>query len=243
MSRILIVDDDRHVSHTVGRYLTRAGHLVETETDGAVALARVFACPPDLLVLNVTLPGMSGLDICRRIRSVSQIPVVMLSARTGEEARIAGFEAGADDYVTKPFSPRELVLRANAVLRRASLGSSRTSSSPLKDGDLVVDIGARQAWLSGRKLPLTMREFQLLAFFLRHPRTAFTRGQLLSRVWEWNFGDVSTVTVHVGRLREKIEADPGQPTRLLTVWGVGYRYEPAEQRPGMEAEHLHSRAG
>jgi DNA-binding response OmpR family regulator len=243
MSRILIVDDDRHVSHAIGRYLTRAGHLVETETNGAVALARVFACPPDLLILNVTLPGTSGPDICRRVRSVSQIPVVMLSARTGEEARIAGFEAGADDYVTKPFSPRELVLRANAVLRRASLGSSRTASSPLKDADLVVDIGARQAWLSGRKLPLTTREFQLLAFFLRHPRTAFTRGQLLSRVWEWNFGDVSTVTVHVGRLREKIETDPGQPTRLLTVWGVGYRYEPAEQRPGMEAEHLHSRAG
>jgi DNA-binding response OmpR family regulator len=243
MSRILIVDDDRHVSHAVGRYLTRAGHLVETGTDGAVALARVFACPPDLLILNVTLPGTSGLDICRRIRSVSQIPVVMLSARTDEEARIAGFEAGADDYVSKPFSPRELVLRANAVLRRTSRGSCRTASSPITDGDLVVDIGARQAWLSGRKLPLTTREFQLLAFFLRHPRTAFTRGQLLSRVWEWNFGDVSTVTVHVGRLREKIEADPGQPTRLLTVWGVGYRYEPAEQHPGMEAEHLHSRAG
>jgi DNA-binding response OmpR family regulator len=243
MSRILIVDDDRHVSHAVGLYLTRAGHLVETETDGAVAVARVFACPPDLLVLNVTLPGTSGLDICRRIRNVSQIPVVMLSVRTDAEACIAGFEAGADDYVTKPFSPRELVLRANAVLRRASLGSSRTASSPITDGDLVVDIGARQAWLSGRKLPLTTREFQLLAFFLRHPRTAFTRRQLLSRVWEWNFGDVSTVTVHVGRLREKIEADPGQPTRLVTVWGVGYQYEPAEQHPGMEAEHLHSRAG
>jgi DNA-binding response OmpR family regulator len=243
MSRILIVDDDRNVSHAVGRYLTRAGHLVETGTDGAAALARVFARPPDLLILNVTLPGTPGLDICRRIRSFSQIPVVMLSARTDEEARIAGFEAGADDFVTKPFSPRELILRANAVLRRASPGSSRTTSSPLRDGDLIVDIGARQAWLSGRKLPLTTREFQLLAFFLRHPRTAFTRGQLLSRVWEWNFGDVSTVTVHVGRLREKIEADPGQPTRLLTVWGVGYRYEPAEQCPGMEAEHLHSRAG
>ncbi len=243
MSRILIVDDDRHVSHAVGRYLTRAGHQVETETNGAAALARVFACPPDLLFLNVTVPGTSGLDICRRIRSISQIPVVMLSARTDEDARIAGFEAGADDYVTKPFSPRELVLRAYAVLRRAGPGSSRTASSPLRDGDLVVDIGARQAWLSGRMLPLTTREFQLLAFFLRHPRTAFTRGQLLSRVWEWNFGDVSTVTVHVGRLREKIEADPGQPTRLLTVWGVGYRYEPAEQCPGIEAEHLHSRAG
>ena len=135
---------------------------METETDGAVALARVFACPPDLLVLNVTLPGMSGLDICRRIRSVRQIPVVMLSARTDEEARIAGFEAGADDYVTKPFSPRELVLRANAVLRRASPGSSRTASSPLKDGDLVVDIGARQAWLSGRELPLTRESFSCL---------------------------------------------------------------------------------
>ena len=243
MSRILIVDDDPHVSHAAGRYLTRAGHLVETETNGAVALARVFACPPDLLVLNVTLPGTSGLDICRRIRVVSQIPVVMLSERTDEEARIAGFEAGADDYVTKPFSPREFVLRANALLRRAGPGSCWTASPPLTDGDLVVDISARQAWLSGRMLPLTTREFQLLAFFLRHPRTAFTRGQLLSRVWEWNFGDVSTVTVHVGRLREKIEAHPAQPTRLLTVWGVGYRYEPAGQCPGVEAERLHSRAG
>ena len=126
---------------------------------------------------------------------------------------------------------------------RAGPGPSRTAASPIRDGDLVVDIGARQAWLSGRKRPLTARECQLLVFFLRHPRTAFTRGQLLSRVWQWNFGGVSTVTVHVGRLREKIEADPGQPTRLLTVWGFGYRYEPAEQCPGTTAEHLHRRAG
>jgi len=243
MSRILIVDDDPHVSHAVGRHLMRAGHEVETETDGAVALDRVFACPPDLLVLEATLPGMPSLDICRRLRSVSQMPIIILSVRASEEARIAGFEAGADDYVTKPFSPREFVLRANAVLRRASLGSCRTAWSPLTDGDLVVDIGARQVWLSGRKLSLTTREFQLLAFFLRHPQTAFTRGQLLSRVWDWNFGDVSTVTVHIGRLREKIEVNPGQPARLLTVWGVGYRYEPAQQRSETEVESLRSRAG
>jgi DNA-binding response OmpR family regulator len=152
----------------------------------------------------------------------------MLTARGEEGDRVVGLELGADDYVTKPFSPRELVLRVNAVLRRAHGPLPSEATAVLVDGGLTVDTGAHEALLDGRSLSLTAREYDLLVYLLRHPRTAFTREQLLDRVWDWTFGDVSTVTVHVRRLREKIETDPANPTRLVTVWGVGYRYEPTE---------------
>lgn len=228
MTRILVVDDDRTVSDVVTRYLTREGYNVEAVADGNSALERAIANSPDLVVLDLMLPGISGLEVCRRIREIGPIPVIMLTARGEEGDRVIGLELGADDYVTKPFSPRELVLRVGAVLRRADAPLQTEVRSVLHDRDLVIDTGAHEASLAGRPLSLTAREYDLLVYLLRHPGTAFTREQLLDRVWEWSFGDVSTVTVHVRRLREKIEADPANPTRLVTVWGFGYRYEPVE---------------
>jgi DNA-binding response OmpR family regulator len=230
--RILVVDDDPTVADVVARYLLRDGHQVECVADGRVALSKAMENPPDLVVLDLMLPGMDGLEVCRRLRAASPVPVVMLTALGEETDRLVGLETGADDYVTKPFSPRELALRVRSVLRRArgavgSAGPAPASPArgPLRDGDLVVDVAAHEAKLRGAELSLTAREFDLLAFLMRHPRRAFTREELLERVWGWSFGDSSTVTVHVRRLREKIEDDPTKPRRILTVWGVGYRYE------------------
>jgi DNA-binding response OmpR family regulator len=160
------------------------------------------------------------------MRDIAPLPVIMLTARGEETDRVLGLELGADDYVTKPFSPRELVLRVTAVLRRAQRPLAADGRAVLSDGDLTVDTAAHEASLAGRPLVLTAREYDLLAYLLRHPRQAFSREQLLEQVWGWSFGDVSTVTVHVRRLREKVEIDPANPRRLVTVWGVGYRYEP-----------------
>jgi DNA-binding response OmpR family regulator len=228
VSRVLVVDDDRTVSDVVTRYLLREGYQVESVADGMAALERVTVQPPDLVVLDLMLPGMSGLEVCRQVRDLAPIPVIMLTARGEEGDRVVGLELGADDYVTKPFSPRELVLRIGAVLRRAHAPLVSDGQSLLTDNDLTVDTGAHEAMLAGLPLSLTVREYDLLTYLLRHPRTAFTRERLLEHVWGWTFGDVSTVTVHVRRLREKIESDPTNPTRLVTVWGVGYRYEPVE---------------
>ncbi|GAA1527898.1 response regulator transcription factor [Actinomadura kijaniata] len=225
--RVLVVDDDPTVAEVVARYLERDGHEVECVADGARALRRAADRPPDLVVLDLMLPGMSGLEVCRRLRATSAVPIVMLTALGDENDRLVGLESGADDYVTKPFSPRELALRVRSVLRRARGAVVPGVGGPLRDGDLVVDVVAHEAERAGRRLTLTAREFDLLAFLLRNPQQAFTRDQLLDRVWGWSFGDSSTVTVHVRRLREKIEDDPAAPRRIVTVWGVGYRYEPA----------------
>ncbi|WP_433331406.1 response regulator [Spirillospora sp. CA-294931] len=222
--RILVVDDDPTVAEVVARYLARDGHDVECVADGVHALRRALESEPDLVVLDLMLPGMDGLEICRRLRATSAVPIVMLTALGAETDRLVGLETGADDYVTKPFSPRELALRVRSVLRR-SLATVPPGGGVLTDGDLVVDVGAHEAFRDGERLSLTAREFDLLAFLLRHPRQAFTRERLLERVWGWSFGDSSTVTVHVRRLREKIEDDPTAPGRIVTVWGVGYRYE------------------
>ena len=172
------------------------------------------------------LPGLSGLEVCRALRGhPPRLPIVMLSALGDEGDRVAGLEYGADDYVTKPFSARELVLRVAAVLRRANTEFAMFGA-PLADGDLEVDPGARSARRDGEALPLTGREFDLLAFLLAHPGRAYTRAELLAEVWGWEFGDQSTVTVHVRRLREKIEPDPTRPRRIATVWGTGYRFDP-----------------
>jgi len=210
--RIMVVDDDATLADVVGRYLVRDGHQVECCGDGFEALRRIADEPPDLVVLDLMLPGMDGLEICRRLRA----------------DRVVGFETGADDYVTKPFSPRELALRVKSVLRRARGGGLPDAHSlgVVKDGDLMIDLGAHAATLKGNALALTSREYDLLAFLMQHPGQAFTREQLLGHVWSWTFGDTSTVTVHIRRLREKIESDPTMPRRLVTVWGVGYRYEP-----------------
>jgi DNA-binding response OmpR family regulator len=224
----MIVDDDATLTDVVGRYLIRDGHQVECMRDGYTALSRVEEEPPDLVVLDLMLPGIDGLEVCRRLRARWPIPVVMLTALGEETDRILGFETGADDYVTKPFSPRELALRIRSVLRRARGGGLQGAPflGVMADGDLAVDLGAHEASLNKALISLTSREYDLLVFLMRHPRQAFSREQLLEQVWNWSFGDTSTVTVHVRRLREKLEADPTLPRRIVTVWGVGYRYEP-----------------
>jgi DNA-binding response OmpR family regulator len=223
VAHVLVVDDDPTVSDVVRRYLEQDGCRVRLASDGLAALAAVAADRPDLVVLDLMMPGLDGLEVCRRLRArLPDLPVVMLTALGEEADRVAGLEMGADDYVTKPFSPRELALRVRSVLRRTQ---PSTGSALLRDGDLAADTGRRIAELGGQPLALTVREFDLLVFLLRNPRRAWSRAELLEQVWGWNFGDQSTVTVHVRRLREKIEIDPASPRRILTAWGVGYRYE------------------
>jgi DNA-binding response OmpR family regulator len=226
--RVLVVDDDETVSDVVCRYLRHAGYEVSHAGDGAAALAAVAARPPQLVVLDLMLPVVDGLEVCRRLRAgAGDLPVIMLTALGDEADRVLGLELGADDYLTKPFSPRELLLRVRSVLRRA--GAERDAAPEvLADGDLVLETGPRVARRGGAELALTLREFDLLAHLLRHPARAFSREELLDQVWGWSFGDRSTVTVHVRRLREKIEVDPARPCRIVTVWGVGYRYERAD---------------
>ncbi|MBL7258144.1 response regulator transcription factor [Actinoplanes lichenicola] len=225
--QVLVVDDDPTVSDVVRRYLEQDGCRVRLAADGLSALAAVDAERPDLVVLDLMLGGLNGLEVCRRLRAGQPgLPVIMLTALGEESDRVLGLEVGADDYVTKPFSPRELALRVRSVLRRTT-PAVEPGGGLLRDGELVADTGRRTAELNGRALALTVREFDLLEFLMRHPARAWSRADLLDRVWGWQFGDQSTVTVHVRRLREKIETDPGTPARLLTVWGVGYRYEPA----------------
>jgi DNA-binding response OmpR family regulator len=186
----------------------------------------VIADPPDLLVLDLMLPGLDGLEVCRRVRALAPVPVVMLTARGDEADRIIGLELGADDYVAKPFSVKELVARVRAVLRRAEGPlAPAPHSSVMQDGDLRVDVAAREATLAGKRLALTPREFELLAFLMRHPRRAFRREELLQQVWGYRYGDASTVTVHVRRVREKIERHLGGRGRIGTVTGVGYRWD------------------
>jgi two-component system response regulator ResD len=224
---ILVVDDDPTVSDVVRRYLERAGYQVRLAADGHGALASFARDRPDLVVLDLMLPGIDGLEVCRRLRTGADgVPIVMLTALGEESDRVLGLQLGADDYVTKPFSPRELVLRVQSVLRRSVARPAPAAESLVDDG-LELDVPRRLARLDGAELSLTVREFDLLAFLMRNPGRAYRRGELLEAVWGWTFGDQSTVTVHVRRLREKIERDPAAPRRILTVWGVGYRYERA----------------
>ncbi|MEO6121348.1 MAG: response regulator transcription factor [Acidimicrobiales bacterium] len=233
-AHILLVDDDATVTEVLTRYLEREGFAVDSAADGDTALERARADPPDLVVLDLMLPGIDGLEVCRRLRQDAPVPVVMLTARGDESDRIAGLELGADDYVVKPFSPRELTARVKAVLRRAQgplpADAGLAGADPvLRAGNLVVDTSARQVHLGGREVALTAREFELLTFLLRHPRRAFRREELFEQVWGWTYGDTATVTVHVRRLREKIEANPAEPAFIVTVWGVGYRFEPGAE--------------
>ena len=227
--RVLVVDDDPTVSDVVRRYLEQAGCEVRLAADGADGLAAVAAQRPDLVVLDLMMPGIDGLEVCRRLRrQLPDLPVVMLTALGEEADRVLGLEVGADDYVTKPFSPRELVLRIRSVLRRTAGHAAGPAAAKLSDAELTVDTARRIAERDGVPLPLTVREFDLLVFLMRHPGRAWSRTDLLDKVWGWQFGDQSTVTVHVRRLREKIEKDPAEPTRIRTVWGVGYRYDPLD---------------
>jgi DNA-binding response OmpR family regulator len=225
VARVLVVDDDPTVREVVVSYLRAAQHEVDEAADGESVAGLMRDRPADLVVLDLMLPGIDGLEVCRRLRQVSDVPVIMLTALGSETDRVVGLEQGADDYVTKPFSPRELVLRVESVLRRAGERTT-TEQGRLEDGDLVVVLARHEVTLDGRVLSLTAREYDLLKFLLAHPGTAYSREELLQQVWGWSFGDQSTVTVHVRRLREKVERDPTMPERLVTVWGVGYRWEP-----------------
>jgi DNA-binding response OmpR family regulator len=225
VAHVLVVDDDHTVREVVVSYLRAGGHRVTDVADGEAALKAMSDRPADLVVLDLMLPGIDGLEVCRRLRDRSDVPVIMLTAMGAETDRVVGLERGADDYVTKPFSPRELALRVDSVLRRT--GHRAAPEEPVVDGDLVLDATQRLATRSGERLVLTAREFDLLLFLLCRPGEVHTREDLLSQVWGWSFGDQSTVTVHVRRLREKVEDDPARPQRLLTVWGRGYRWEAA----------------
>ncbi|MEV6665709.1 response regulator transcription factor [Streptomyces nigra] len=230
-ARVLVVDDDPTVAEIVSGYLDRAGYVVDRAGDGPAALAAAAARRPDLVVLDLMLPGMDGLEVCRRMRGQGPVPVIMLTARGDEDDRILGLEVGADDYVTKPFSPRELVLRVESVLRRSRPAQP---SAILRAGGLTVDPAARRAAKDGAELALTIREFDLLTFFLRHQGRVFGREDLMREVWGWDFGDLSTVTVHVRRLRGKVEDDPARPRLIQTVWGVGYRFDAGGTAPAEE---------
>jgi DNA-binding response OmpR family regulator len=229
MANVLVVDDDPTVREVVASYLRDAGYEVSEAADGGAALELAEEVEPQLVVLDLMLPGIDGLEVCRRLRATSDVPVIMLTALGEEADRVLGLELGADDYVTKPFSPRELTLRVGSVLRRAA--DTGVIDDVVSDGDLVLDGASRRATLGATQLALTIREFDLLRYLIAHPGIAYTREDLLAKVWGWDFGDQSTVTVHVRRLREKIEVDPSRPERLVTVWGVGYRWEAADQRP------------
>ena len=227
--RVLVVDDEPIVREVLERYLHRGGFDVTTAGDGQAALDSFEANHPDLIVLDLMLPGIDGLEVFRRIRKRRQgTGVIMLTARGEETDRVVGLDLGADDYVAKPFSPREIVARARAVLRRAGVDGTAGGQTRelLHLGGLEIDPSAREVTADGRPVEFTPKEFDLLSFFAANPRTVFSRTQLLEEVWDIAYaGDPSTVTVHVRRLREKIERDPSEPEHLLTVWGAGYRFE------------------
>ena len=226
MSSVLVIDDDETVRDIVAKYLVREGYEVHEAGDGPSALEFLKQQHVDLVVLDIMLPDISGLEVCRWIKRESETPVIFLSALGDETDRVVGLELGSDDYVTKPFSPRELVARVKAVLRRTSIASMERVTIAV--GDLVIDTSTREVRRGGEVLNLTALEFDLLNFMAGHPRMVFSRQQLMSQVWGYDNGlDAGTnaVTVQMRRLREKIEIDPSNPTMLCTVWGVGYRFE------------------
>jgi DNA-binding response OmpR family regulator len=222
VTTVLVVDDEPIVRDVVVRYLRRAGLSTLEAADGDDARRLIETEQPSLVVLDVMLPGTDGLELCRWIRSRSDLPVILLTARGEEVDRIVGLELGADDYVTKPFSPRELAVRVRAVLRRSA--GAATPREQLAFGEIVLDGSSREVTKAGEPLTLTAKEFDLLWFLASHPGRVFSRDQLMSLVWGYDAAvDTGTVTVHVRRLREKIESDPASPRHLQTVWGVGYR--------------------
>jgi DNA-binding response OmpR family regulator len=226
-ARVLVVDDEPIVREVLARYLCRDGFDVDTAEDGERALEAIDSARPDLILLDLMLPKVDGLEVFRRVRNGTAPAVIMLTARGEETDRIVGLELGADDYITKPFSPREVVARVRAVLRRAGRHEIEPPTGPLAFGDLRIDGRSHEVRLHGEEVRLTPREFDLLHFLASNPEVVFTRIQLLEELWDFAYdGDPSTVTVHVRRIREKIEDDPSRPRRLVTVWGVGYRFQP-----------------
>jgi DNA-binding response OmpR family regulator len=231
-ARVLVVEDDATMLEVLEAYVAQAGYQVQGSSNGGDALTAWERFKPDVVILDVMLPLVSGLEVLRRRRRAGDhAAVIMLSARGEEEDRLVGLETGADDYVVKPFSPREIVLRIEALLRRGErLSGARLLSDTIDVGDLHIDLPRRIAQRAGRTLGLTSREFDLLTFLAANVGRTFSKQDLLRRVWEWDFGDTSTVTVHIRRLREKIEPDPSDPRTVLTVGRSGYRLAPEDER-------------
>jgi two-component system, OmpR family, response regulator ResD len=226
-ARVLVVEDEATMADVVARYLRRDGHEVRVVGDGLEAVAAYQEFHPDLLVLDLMLPGIDGFEVVRRIRRVAETPVIMLTARADEMDRLLGFGLGADDYVVKPFSPRELAARVQAVLRRSSQESSSAAADLLRYGDLRINALQRTATTAGGEVDLTAREFDLLLHIARHPSQVFTREQLIDAVWDRDaVTDVNAVTVHIRRIRAKLEEDASRPRYIKTVWGIGYKFEP-----------------
>jgi DNA-binding response OmpR family regulator len=224
---VLVVDDEPTIAEVVARYLEHAGYRTRIAGDGPQALAAAATQRPDLVVLDLMLPGLDGLEVMRRLREHDRdrVAVILLTAKGEEADRVIGLRLGADDYVVKPFSPAELVARVDAVLRRVD--TSPAHEAPLELTGLTIDPAARRVLARGQEAALTQREFDLLLFLARHPGQAFSRNQLMDAVWQYSFyTDTSTVTVHIRRLRTKIEVDPERPRHIQTVWGVGYRFQP-----------------
>ena len=224
--RILVVDDEQIVTEVVEKYLRLEGYEVRVARDGAQALEIAGEWHPSLVILDLMLPRIDGLEVCRQLRRDMAVPIIMLTAKGEETDRIVGLELGADDYVVKPFSPRELVARVKSVLRRTADSDAQRKDGLLKFGDLVIDSVAREVTNRGKPINLTAKEFDLLYFFASHPNRVFTREQLMNLVWDYSFSaEYSTITVHIRRLRAKIEADPLKPRYIKTLWGVGYKFE------------------
>lgn len=223
--KILVVDDEETIREVVRRYLERDGFVVQEAADGYIALDTIRDDPPDLIVLDLMLPGIDGLTIARHLRHDRRTPIIMLTAKGEVSDRVRGLDLGADDYVVKPFSPQELVSRVRAVLRR--LGELESESlEVITFENFRLEPASRSVLCLDEEIPLTAKEFDLLLFLAQHPRQVFSRAQLMEQVWGYQYiGDASTVTVHIRRLREKIEAEPSQPRHILTVWGVGYKFE------------------
>ncbi|WP_223585731.1 response regulator transcription factor [Microbacterium sp. OVT16B] len=222
-ARVVVVEDDPTVRGAVDAYLRANGYAVAAYGDGIAARRAISAGPPDLVIVDRMLPGISGDELCREIRSISDVPIMMLTALGQVEDRIDGLEAGADDYLAKPFSLRELLLRVGALVRRARVAGS---AAEIIAGEFRVDPVRRRVWLRGVEVVLTAREHDLLVFLVRNPDRVIGRDEILREVWGWTVGDGATVTVHVRRLREKIETDPQSPQHLHTEWGVGYFFSP-----------------
>ncbi len=224
---VLVVDDEPTIAEVVARYLERAGYRTRVAVDGAQALESAARQRPDLVVLDLMLPGIDGLEVMRRLREQDhqRVAVILLTAKGDESDRVIGLRVGADDYVVKPFSPAELVARVDAVLRRVD--TSPAKELPLELIDMTIDPASRRVHVRGEEALLTQREFDVLLFLARHPGRVFSRNELMDAVWQYSFyTDTSTVTVHIRRLRAKIEFDPAQPRHIQTVWGVGYRFQP-----------------
>jgi two-component system response regulator ResD len=224
---VLVVDDEPTIAEVVARYLDRAGYQTSVAGDGLEAIEVAATQRPDLVVLDLMLPGLDGLEVMRRLRAQDRdrVAVILLTAKGEESDRVIGLRLGADDYVVKPFSPAELVARVDAVLRRVD--KSPTQEAPIELSDMAIDPAARQVFVRGEEVQLTQREFDVLLFLARHPGQAFSRNQLMDAIWQYSFySDTSTVTVHIRRLRAKIELNPARPLHIQTVWGVGYRFQP-----------------